>query len=96
MAQNATAHFGVTRWSDLTPEEFEATHLNQNMSHIIGARLKSIQQMPSKNVNSTLNLDEVKYEFTDNNEYDRYPSFYKQNLLKKNINFLPLKVDWYV
>ncbi|XP_055327078.1 cathepsin O-like [Sitodiplosis mosellana] len=93
-AENATAHFGVTRYSDLTPEEFEAIHLNRNMSHIIGARLKSIQQTPLKNVNSTIKVNEVKYEFTDNNEFDRYPSFYKQNLLEQNVNFIPMKVDW--
>lgn len=95
-AENTTAHFGVTRYSDLTPVEFEAIHLNRNLSHIVGARLKSIQQMPAKNVNSTIPVNEVKYEFTDNNDYDRYPSFYKPNLLKKNLNFIPMRVDWYV
>lgn len=94
MAQNTTAHFGINRFSDLTPQEFEALRLNSNMSLIVGARLKSIQDKLPKNATSTVKVSEVKYEFTDNNEYDRYPTFYKPNLLQKNLNFIPLKVDW--
>lgn len=95
MAHNATAHFGINRYSDLTPEEFQALRLNRNLSLIVGARLKSIQEkQPSNNTSSLINTSNVKYVFTDNNAYDRYPSFYKPTLLHKNINFIPLKVDW--
>lgn len=95
-AHNSTAHFGVTRYSDLTMDEFAAYNLNKNMSHIVGARLKSIQDKPKKNVTTSMKVTDIKYAFTDNNEYDRYPSFYKEKLLEQNLNFIPLKVDWYV
>ncbi|XP_031635960.1 cathepsin O-like [Contarinia nasturtii] len=94
MAHNSTVHFGITPYSDLTPAEFAALHLNKNMSHIVAARLKGIQENPPVNINSTMKINNIKYEFTNNNDYDRYPSFYKPKLLNKNINFTPLKVDW--
>lgn len=96
MANRNVAHFGITRYSDLTSEEFAAAHLNKNMSHIVEARLKTIQDQQPKNVSTTLKVDNVKYEFTNNNEYNRYPMFYKQELLQKNLNFIPMEVDWYV
>lgn len=94
MAHNATAHFGINRYSDLSPQEFETLHLNRNMSLIVGARLKSIKDKLPTNATTSVKVNEIKYEFTDNNSFDRYPSFYKPNLLQKNLNFIPLKVDW--
>lgn len=95
MAHNATAHFGINRFSDLTPDEFQALRLDRNLSLIVGARLKSIgEKPPSRNASTLVNVNEVKYVFTDNNAYDRYPSFYKPTLLHQNLNFIPLKVDW--
>lgn len=94
MMHESTAHFGITRYSDLTAEEFAALNLNKNMSHIVTARLKSIQDNQSKNVNSTIKINDIKYEFTNNNGYDSYPSFYKPKLLDKNVNFIPLNIDW--
>lgn len=89
-----TAHFGVTPFSDLTPEEFEGMQLNKNMSHIVKARLLNIQDKQPKNISSPIKVNEIKYTFTDDNNYDRYPSFYKPDLLEKNLNFIPMKVDW--
>lgn len=95
MAHNATAHFGINRFSDLTPDEFQALRLNRNLSLIVGARLKSIEaKQPLNKTSSLVNTNEVKYVFTDNNEYSRYPLFYKPTLLHQNLNFIPLKVDW--
>lgn len=95
MAHNATAHFGINRYTDLTPDEFQALRLNRNLSLIVGARLKSIEgKKPPSNASSLIDANEVKYFFTDNNGFERYPSFYKPSLLHKNLNFIPLKVDW--
>lgn len=94
IAQNATAHFGVTRYSDLTQEEFRTTNLNPTMSHIVKARLKSIQDKPQKNITSSMKVNEIEYKFTDGNDYNQYPSFYKPDLLQQNLNFIPLKIDW--
>lgn len=66
------------------------------MSLIVGARLKSIKDKLPTNATTSVKVNEIKYEFTDNNNFDRYPSFYKPNLLQKNLNFIPLKVDWWV
>lgn len=95
MAHNATAHFGINRFSDLTTDEFQALRLNRNLSLIVGARLKSVEaKPPASNASSLINVNDTKYVFTDNNAYDRYPTFYKPTLLHKNLNFIPLKVDW--
>lgn len=95
MVHNATAHFGINRFSDLTPDEFQALRLNRNLSLIVGARLKSADmQPPNTNTSSLVKTTDIKYVFTDNNAYDRYPTFYKPTLLHKNLNFIPLKVDW--
>lgn len=94
MAHNSTAHFGINRYSDLTPQEFQELRLNRNMSLIVGARLQSIQSKGPSNATTSFKANDIKYVFTDNNEFDRYPSFYKSVLLQKNLNFVPLKVDW--
>lgn len=93
-APNVAAHFGVTKYSDLTPDEFKVLHLNKQMTHIVRARIESIKDKPKKNISSAIKVNDFKYEFTDNNDYDRYPSFYKEKLLERNLNFMPLKVDW--
>lgn len=94
MAHEPTAHFGINRYTDLTPQEFQELRLNRNMSLIVGARLKSIQSKPIKNVTATVKINDVKYEFTDNNESNRYKSFYKPTLLQTNLNYIPMSVDW--
>lgn len=93
-APNVAAHFAVTKYSDLTPEEFRSKHLNEQMSPIVRARVQSIKDKPAKNISSAIKVNEFKYEFTDNNDFDRYPAFYKEKLLERNLNFIPLKVDW--
>lgn len=94
MAHDTTAHFGINRYTDLTPQEFQELRLNRNMSLIVGSRLKSIQSKPIKNVTATLKINDVKYEFTDNNESNRYKLFYKPTLLQTNLNYIPMSVDW--
>lgn len=94
MAHNTTAHFGINLYSDLTPQEFQELRLNRNMSLIVGARLKSIQSKPIRNTTASVKINDIKYEFTDNNESNRYQSFYKPILLQTNLNYIPISVDW--
>lgn len=93
-AHNGTTHYGVNQFSDLTSSEFATVRLNSNISKIVGARLQSIKEKPQKNPSTLINVTDFQYIFTDNNELDKYSKFYKQKLLEKNLNFVPLKVDW--
>lgn len=93
MAHNATAHFGVTRYSDLNAEEFAFTHLNPTMSKVIGRRLESQKSKPQTNETDFLKVGNIHYDFPNGASYD-YQSFYDPKLLQKNLNFVPLQVDW--
>lgn len=96
-AINSAARFGVNRFSDLSADEFSAIHLNRNLSHFVKIRFDSVREVQSqKNLTSLLNVTDFKYSFTDNNRYDRYPMFYNMTLLQRNLNFIPLRVDWLV
>lgn len=95
-ASNSAAQFGVNRFSDLTADEFSSEHLNRNLSHMVSMRLESIKNATQQNVSSLVNVADIHIAFTDNNRYDRYPLFYNMTLMKNNLNFLPLKVDWLV
>lgn len=92
--QDPSAHYGVTKYSDLSSDEFVSLHLNKNMSHIIGARLKNIKEDPKTKITKIVNAKDVNYKFTYNVTPDSYRTFYKLDLLNKNLNFIPLKVDW--
>lgn len=93
-AHNGTTHYGVNQFSDLTSTEFARVRLSPNISKIVTARLNSIKEKPQKNSSTLVQVTDFQYIFTDNNELDRYPTFYKQKLLQKNLNFVPLNVDW--
>lgn len=79
----------------MTADEFARSQLNEKLSDVIKIRLESIKEQPQRNLSSLLNVTEFDYSFTDNNRFDRYPKFYNTLLLKKNLNFLPLRVDWF-
>lgn len=79
----------------MTADEFARSQLNEKLSDVIKIRLESIKEQPQRNLSSLLNVTEYDYSFTDNNRFDRYPKFYNTSLLKKNLNFLPLRVDWF-
>lgn len=94
-AANSAAQFGVNRFSDLSADEFSTVNLNPKLSHFVKIRLNNIGRNESQNnLSSLLNVAGFEYFFTDNNYYDRYPLFYNTTLLKKNLNFIPLRVDW--
>lgn len=95
-ATNAAAQFGINRFSDLTADEFSVNHLNRNLSHMVAMRLESIKNQTQQNLSSLVNVADIELAFTDNNRFDRYPLFYNMTLMRKNLNFLPLKVDWFV
>lgn len=91
--QDPSAHYGVTKYSDLSSEEFASLHLSKDMSHIIGARLKSSKNKTNTPLTVNANAD-INYSFTYNAISDPYRTFYKLDLINKNVNFVPMKVDW--
>lgn len=63
---------------------------------MIGAQLRSSKENPKTKKPKIVNSKEVNYKFTYNVTLDSYRTFYKLDLLNKNLNFVPLKVDWLV
>lgn len=90
MEKDTSAHYGVTRYSDLTEEEFRRNHLNGKISHFVGARLDSIKRKPS---NISIPIKIVIQDVFDA-ENEKYRLFYNNSLMDKNLNYIPLKVDW--
>lgn len=88
MQTNATAKFGVTKYSDLSRDEFLSQKLSRNLSHFMSDNL--VYNKP----NYTIKADDTPIHFLDENNADRFRAFYSQGLLHKNLNFIPLKVDW--
>lgn len=100
MRKNTTAEYGITKYSDLTADEFLGPRLiTKNVTHIVHEQMVSLkyktsltssQSAPVKiviNTNSSVN---------DNDDYigDSYRSFYDPKLMAKNLNYVPLEVDW--
>lgn len=92
--QDPFTHYGITKYSDLSSNEFASLHLNKIMSHMIGARLKGVKENPKTKTPKLVNTKDINYKFTYNVTPDSYRTFYKLDLLNKNLNFVPLKVDW--
>lgn len=49
--------------------------------------------LANKQTNLTDKFNDVQINFPDDNA-DKFRTFYSQSLLHRNLNFIPLKVDW--
>lgn len=89
MQTNATAKFGITKYSDLSPDEFISKKLSSNLSQLL-----SNKYAYNKPINGGMKFNEMPIHFLEENSSNNYRSFYSQGLLHKNLNFIPIKVDW--
>lgn len=88
MQANATAKFGITKYSDLSQDEFLSQKLSKNLSQIL-----TNKYVYNKPINKTIEFSNMPVQFLDDKS-NNYRSFYSQGLLHQNLNFIPLKVDW--
>lgn len=91
MREGESAHYGITKYSDLTEEEFARHHLNKKINRFVSSRMKNIKRKPSNLTTSSDFIDD--YQFT-RFEDEIYRNFYSKNLMAKNLNFIPMKMDW--
>lgn len=98
MKKNATAEYGITRYSDLTSDEFLGPHLmTKNATHAVREQMTNIKYEPfivspkQALINLTIGANGA---IANEILGESYQSFYDPKLMKKNLNFLPLHVDW--
>lgn len=87
-----TASYGITRYSDLTEDEFLSIHLNKNFTAF---SLK--QKLSQQNNDNQIDADNTNTT-GDTSDGDRVSDFEKYNYVyadKRSLdNLLPVKVDW--
>lgn len=98
MKKNATAEYGITRYSDMTADEFLGPRLTpKNLTLIVREQMTSVKYKPftTEPQAAFLNLTiGANGSIDDELLGDGYRSFYDPRLLAKNLNFVPLQVDW--
>lgn len=100
MQKNATAEYGITRYSDLTTDEFLGPRLaTKNITHIMHEQMNSIKYKPLATPSQKIPMKIViatATNGTNEDEYlgDSYRTFYDPKLMAKNLNYVPLNVDW--
>lgn len=96
MAENATAKYGITQYSDLSPDEFLLQNLHQNLTRYVHEGLSIAKSGKMLETPIEILTNELKETIPLTNDGDKIRSFYSPALLRKNLNFIPIKVDWFV
>lgn len=98
MKNNATAEYGITKYSDMTADEFLGPRLTpRNLTHTVREQMNSVKyqslttppQAAAINILITAN-GTVGDDYLENS----YRSFYDPKLMASNLNYVPLQVDW--
>lgn len=98
MNNNATAEYGITRYSDMTADEFLGPRLTpRNLTRIISEQMNSVKYQPltispqATAVNIVITTNGTA---ADDYVGSSYRSFYDPKLMATNLNYVPLQVDW--
>lgn len=101
LKKNATVKYGITRFSDMTPDEFLGPRWKlKNHTHVVHEQMSSqknkITKTPSQSLpvqivlspNGTIGEQHI---VGDDSEHFE---FLNPELLAKNLNYIPMKLDW--